>query len=142
MLSRCEHCNKFKECTEVGKWMLCDEHKHLKQYIVKEKKVYELKRSEIKQNNKPINQISKKQAKKNSDYSAISKQYKKENPICDAQIKGICTTLTVDVHHKKGRIGELLTDTRYFLAVCRECHNHIETHPKFAFENNFSIRRN
>ena len=31
----------------------------------------------------------------------------------------------LSIHHKRGRLGKLLTDTRYFMAVCRKCHEWI-----------------
>lgn len=42
------HCYTIKECTLIGKRYLCSEHKNLKQYVVKEKKSYTLKRTELK----------------------------------------------------------------------------------------------
>ena len=56
------------------------------------------------------------------------------------QVKG-CKGLATEVHHKKGRIGKLLTDIRYFLGVCRECHNKIELNPTWAKENGYSLNR-
>jgi hypothetical protein len=41
----------------------------------------------------------------------------------------------------QGRIGNLLTDETKFLAVCRACHDWIETHPKEAKELGYSISR-
>jgi hypothetical protein len=41
----------------------------------------------------------------------------------------------------KGRIGNLLTDTSHFLAVCRQCHSWIEEHPTEAKELGFSKSR-
>jgi hypothetical protein len=45
---------QITECTEVGKNFLCKEHKDLKQYAVKEKKVHTLKRTPLKPSKKPI----------------------------------------------------------------------------------------
>lgn len=28
----------------------------------------------------------------------------------------------MDIHHMRGRLGKLLTDERYFMAVCRKAH--------------------
>jgi hypothetical protein len=55
-------------------------------------------------------------------------------------------------HHMHGRIGyadeyareidlPLLLDERFWLPVCIEAHNYIETHPKWAFENQYSFKR-
>jgi hypothetical protein len=41
----------------------------------------------------------------------------------------------------KGRSGELLMDSRFFVAVCRNCHEWIENHPVEAKELGYSISR-
>lgn len=46
-----------------------------------------------------------------------------------------------DVHHKKGRIGELLFDVRHFLPVCRNHHTWIEQNPKSSKAWGFSESR-
>ena len=153
MKTICEHCLEFKECTEIGKRYLCNEHKDLKQYKVKEKKIYTLKRIEIKpKKNYRIPKVSKKRAKENTEYNLIAKKFKKDNPICSVGILE-CTRETMDVHHKKGRVGyvddyarenevKLLVDVRFFLPVCRTCHTYIEEHSEWAYEKGYSIRRN
>lgn len=45
------------------------------------------------------------------------------------------------VHHKAGRIGKLLYDMRFFLAVSDDGHRKIEMEPTWAKEMNFSIQR-
>lgn len=55
-------------------------------------------------------------------------------------------------HHMSGRIGfadewarendlPLLLDERFWLPVCLEAHAYIESHPKWAFENQYSFKR-
>lgn len=39
-----------------------------------------------------------------------------------------------DVHHARGRISTLLIDRRFWLPVCRTCHNWIQEHPSKARE--------
>lgn len=56
------------------------------------------------------------------------------------QVDGCCR-YAQEVHHRKGRLGDLLTDTKYFLAVCGICHNKIELQPKWAKENGYSVSR-
>jgi len=34
----------------------------------------------------------------------------------------------LDCHHKAGRVGSRMWDTRYFAALCRGCHTEIEYH--------------
>ncbi len=41
---------------------------------------------------------------------------------------------TSDIHHKKGRVGSLLNDTRYWLAVSRVGHQWLHDHPNQARE--------
>lgn len=38
----------------------------------------------------------------------------------------------VDVHHVRGRAGNLLTDERFWLAVSRQAHERIHAHPAWA----------
>jgi hypothetical protein len=86
----------------------------------------------------PIKKVSDKRKFENKEYTKLRKLFLAEYTIC--QVKG-CKELPTEVHHKKGRIGKLLTDTRYFLGVCRECHNKIELEPTWAKENNYSLNR-
>lgn len=150
---RCEHCGCFGANNEVGKWWLCDEHKELKQYQPKVKKVYQLKRTEIKpKKGYNIPKMSKAYKKKLDAYSPIAKKFKEENPFCEARLDG-CGFHTDDVHHKMGKVGyadqealskniTLMIDVRYFLPVCRGCHNYIEDHPEESYKKGFSLKRN
>ncbi len=53
-----------------------------------------------------------------------------------------CTKEPVDeIHHMKGREGNLLLDTRFFKAACRHCHDIINVHSKAAIENGQSLSR-
>lgn len=90
---------------------------------------------------KPIAPRSQKRSKEERLYTAKRIIFLSEKPMCEACIPGICTHNSTDVHHKKGRIGELLLNILYWLSVCRACHDWIETHPKEAVELGFSIKR-
>jgi hypothetical protein len=46
---------------------------------------------------------------------------------------------TFDVHHKMGCEGALLLDQRYWMPVCRWCHDWIESHGRAARELGFVI---
>lgn len=85
-----------------------------------------------------IPKVSKKQAKRNRQYSALAKEYKSENPLC--QFPGCCRWAT-DVHHPQGRIGERLLNKDEFKGLCREHHTWAETHPKEAKELGLSKSR-
>ena len=56
-------------------------------------------------------------------------------PRCEAQIENICTTVAQDIHHKAGRGRWLTIYTPLFMAVCRSCHNWIETNKEEAQQN-------
>lgn len=65
-----------------------------------------------------------------AEYSKKRIIFLTDNPLCQAHLPGICTNLSTDVHHKKGRVGTLFLDETHWLSVCRACHSYIETHPK------------
>jgi len=90
---------------------------------------------------KPIAPRSQKRSKEERLYSANRVLFLQEHPMCQAHLPGICTKYSTDVHHKMGRIGELLLKIIYWLAVCRACHEWIENHPAEAQEKGFSIKR-
>lgn len=82
---------------------------------------------------KPIAKHSKKMQAAMALYSLKKKHW----------IKGKrCSVFTekpaTDIHHMKGRIGELLLDESNWLPVSREGHQKIELNPKWAKEMGFS----
>ena len=72
------------------------------------------------------------------------KEYRKKR---DAFMKGKlcefpeCKDKATDLHHAKGRTGSLLTDERYFKALCRTHHMYIEQKPELAKELGLSMSR-
>lgn len=87
-----------------------------------------------------IKKQSQKAKIKNQEYLIKRKEYLLQHPICEAKIK--CKkNKSTDIHHKKGRTGKLLCNNKYFLAVCRNCHIWIETHPIDAKEKGLSLNR-
>lgn len=85
-----------------------------------------------------IPKVSEKRKIDNLKYSAqrIIFLGKKENKICP--ITGWPTT---DIHHKKGRVGDLFLDEKYWVALSREGHQYVEDNPEWAKENGFSLDR-
>lgn len=70
-------------------------------------------------------------------YAIAKERYLWENPICK-----VCKTdWAREVHHMKGRTGDLLTNRYYFLGVCRTCHIKIENNPKWAMEKGYKLDR-
>lgn len=97
-----------------------------------------LKPVKIKDIGKPIPKVSAKRKIENREYTIKRLQFlaQPENQKCP-----ITGKQTTDVHHKKGRVGDLLLDTKFWLAVSREGHKQIEENPEWAKENNYSLNR-
>ncbi len=75
---------------------------------------------------------SKKRSKEESEYSKLRKAFLTENPYC-AQIKFHgCSGRATTIHHSRGRVGRLLTDKRWFIPLCMECHSWVEENHKYA----------
>ena len=83
-----------------------------------------------------IKPYSTKRGKQVREYKKIRIQYLRNNPLCE-----VCGGLATTIHHKKGRIGELLTNTKYFLPACMRCHDKIEINPEWAREKGYSLNR-
>lgn len=84
-----------------------------------------------------IRKRSLKRAKKEREYDKVRAEYLSAHEFCEVCGWGE----GLQIHHKKGRIGELLTDTRFFLAVCHTCHQKIELFPQWAKEKGYSLSR-
>lgn len=74
----------------------------------------------------------------NAQYRKVAKKFITINPKC--QVKG-CNNVSECVHHMRGRVGEVLLDTRHFLAVCLEHHRQIEENPEWAKKEGYSKSR-
>lgn len=83
-----------------------------------------------------LRKFSKKRQSQMNEYKKIRVEFLKANPNC-----AVCNCEATDVHHVKGRIGDLLTDIHHFLAVCRICHVRIENNPEWAKEKGYSKSR-
>ncbi len=109
---------------------------------VKPKKVYKLKprkQTPIKKSTKKIKPRSTKRAKEERWYYSVSRpEYLAKHPVCE--FEG-CLDKSVQIHHKKGRIGDLLNDQTFFMAVCDEHHKWIERNPKAAKKRGYSVNR-
>lgn len=82
-----------------------------------------------------IKKVSAERAKLNRQYLKARREFLIEHPVCwcsslhDLKTgKLICWSIhrATDVHHSRGRAGSLLTDKRFFIAVCRAAHVWIE----------------
>lgn len=73
----------------------------------------------------------------NKEYERVKKEFLRKKKCCEACGDAPAT----EVHHRRGRVGKLLTDIKYFLAVCRPCHRLIEEDPVFAKSQGYSESR-
>lgn len=98
-----------------------------------------------KQKDKPVKQakikpVSDKRSKDIREYSKLRKKFLDANPMCQSGLVQFPHAAT-DIHHMAGRCGDLFLNTKYWLAVCRTCHQWIETHPEEAKKKRLSVSR-
>ncbi len=81
-------------------------------------------------------------------YESERKDYLEANPECERCIwlekeeNILRMILSSDqIHHRRGRIGSLLYNPKYFMACCNRCHKHIEANPKESFKMGWSVKR-
>lgn len=84
---------------------------------------------------------SKKRTSEERQYAKDRRVFLQEHPNCCARIPGICTIKATEVHHSKGRIGDLLLDQRFWKNLCHECHVWVENNPEAAADLNLIINR-
>lgn len=94
----------------------------------------------IDKKNSRINQYSQKRQKSNRRYLAAASIFRQNNPICAIQSPE-CTGQTQEVHHVKGRIGDLLMDQRFWLPCCCLCNRYMERFDSWAREKGFKQSR-
>lgn len=77
---------------------------------------------------KPIARVSERQKKRLREYTKVKRRYLREHPLCE-----MCSVRKADsLHHCRGRAGSLLSDARYFKALCEPCHDWIHANPQKA----------
>lgn len=84
-----------------------------------------------------IKSVSDKKLAELKEYRVVRDKYLK-GKVCEYPN---CTNKDVELHHAKGRVGALLTDERYFKALCRGHHRLIEEQPSHAKELGLSFSR-
>ena len=96
------------------------------------KKSIEGRKNWLKRNQKPIKKVSKSMEVKLKEYSRRKKEFMSlpENKYCPVYPNRLAT----EVHHSKGRIGSLLLNTEFWIAVSSDGH-------KFIHENDSWSRR-
>ncbi len=131
---------KTKVCSHCGKerviWKSAGKDKYCQPcwYQLKPAKLV------IKSPAKKVKKVSTKRRKQNSEYTQVRHDFLYQHEFCKARLP-ICTQWATEIHHMKGRIEELITDTQFFLPVCRSCHDWIENHPEEAYVLGLSLPR-
>lgn len=87
---------------------------------------------------KYLSRFSKKRVLDNKLYTVKKIAFLQIHNIC--QVTN-CNNISTQIHHRKGRIGQLLTDEKYFLATCDHCHKRIEMRPVWAKRHGYSVSR-
>jgi hypothetical protein len=84
-----------------------------------------------------MRRVSPRRAKENKVYSQVRKEYLIQFPRCQ-----VCEHApSTEIHHRRGRWKSRLTDTVYFLAVCRGCHDRIHHNPEWAYSTGLLLAR-
>lgn len=83
--------------------------------------------------------VSEKRAPQLQEYFKLKKEYLALYPVCEVED---CNIKAVDIHHQRGREGERLLDTNYFMSVCRGHHIELTEHSKEAIAKGYSVERN
>lgn len=136
---------KYRKCsnpscaTTVYAKSLCKYHYNLKR--LREGNLKALKRQKIKAK-------SLDGKKRDAEYKISRIEFLMNKDHCEVGLEGCLVPYPVynpedvlTVHHKLGRIGELLTNKDYFLACCEICHRYLEDHPAVAKANGWSLNR-
>ena len=90
----------------------------------------------LRRSGRKLRPVSIKRAKQNKEYSVLRMEYLNKNPFCS-----ICEKPACDIHHKKGRFGERLNNSEFFMAVCRGCHEWIHANPQISYAKDYLIKR-
>lgn len=83
----------------------------------------------IKRSNKPIAKVAKKRAAELRLYEKAKKEEYTEDTICEFPS---CGNHNVTLHHKKGRMGKMVYNKKYFCWLCPDHHNFAEGNPTAA----------
>jgi hypothetical protein len=85
-----------------------------------------------------IKSVSTKKLAELKEYRVVRDGYLDTHKLCEHPE---CSNPSEDLHHAKGRVGSLLTDVRYFKALCRKCHRWVEDNPEQAKALGLSLSR-
>jgi len=84
---------------------------------------------------KKIKHISDKRAEELKIYRHERDKYMAIHVKCECG----CGKDSQDLHHKNGRLGKMVYNVYYFMAVTRECHDRIHNNPEWARKKGYLI---
>lgn len=135
----CRGCKTPQYIFGLGLCRSCYNSLKAKQYAQKSKN---------KRKQKQVSEASEKQKERLKEYKRVRIEFLLEKDHCEVATDGcrvpypvVNPTEVLQVHHKAGRVGTLLLEKKYFLAVCSICHRKVEDFPKWAKDNGYSIPR-
>lgn len=88
-----------------------------------------------------VRKVSPKRAAEHREYVRVATAYLERRPYCEAMVGHMRIVKSTEIHHKRGRVGKLLTDDTNFLGCCSDCHKWIEENRLAAQERGFSFFR-
>lgn len=87
---------------------------------------------------KPVAKVSDKRGGQMTEYYKLRKEYLALYPACEVED---CHLKAVEIHHQRGREGERLLDTNFFMAICHAHHVEYTAKSKEAKEKGISVNR-
>jgi hypothetical protein len=76
---------------------------------------------------------SEKRIQEDERYFELAIQFKLDHPFCEVcALRGLVPRPTRDIHHRRGRAGNLRLAVETWTAICRECHDHLENNKAWA----------
>lgn len=87
-----------------------------------------------------IKPVSAKRKDINKEYRKIVKGFLKDKPFCAIK-SAVCTKITEGPHHMRGRIGQLLLDTKFMMPSCNACNLYVEENDLWARKNGFKLSK-
>ena len=88
---------------------------------------------------KRLRAINPRKAPINALYAKLKRSWAKDHSICEYE--GCGAKAMPQPHHKKGRLGKLLTDTTLWMALCWYHHRFTHDNPEMHYEKGYLIKR-
>lgn len=123
----CQSCNEYRPLERNGCCASCN--------AAERKSERQAKKVNIA---KPVAKVSDKRAGQMVEYYKLRKEYLALYPVCEVED---CHLKAVEIHHQRGREGERLLDTNFFMAICHAHHVEYTDKSKEAKEKGISVNR-